>query len=86
MGIFYSSTGTPGGAVVSLMVARVPGRELFERLLGSHIDFCTVCVDKRHTKIVFLSRLLPIVSLDIIRYGAGLSAEWSEEFQSGTPI
>lgn len=39
-----------------------------------HINFCPHCSDKILTKVVFLSRLIPVVSFDIVSYGAGLTA------------
>jgi uncharacterized membrane protein YdjX (TVP38/TMEM64 family) len=72
-GTLYSSVGALGGAVVSFMIARFLGREFISRFLGGHINFCAACSDKLLTKIVFLSRLLPIVSFDIVSYGAGLT-------------
>jgi uncharacterized membrane protein YdjX (TVP38/TMEM64 family) len=73
LGTFYSSIGALGGAVISFAIARFLGREFIERFLGGHINFCMTCSDKLLTKIVFFSRLIPVVSFDIISYGAGLT-------------
>ncbi|MGD2272719.1 MAG: TVP38/TMEM64 family protein [Desulfobacterales bacterium] len=73
LGTLYSVIGALGGAVISFMITRVMGRELLEPFLGGHINFCKHCSDKLLTKIVFLSRLLPVVSFDIVSYGAGLT-------------
>ncbi len=73
LGTIYSSLGALIGATVSFMIARLLGREWIERFLGGHINFCATCSNKLLTKIVFVSRLLPIVSFDIISYGAGLT-------------
>ena len=72
-GTLYSVFGALAGAVISFMIARFLGRGLIERFLGGHINFCTECSDKILTKAVFLSRLMPIISFDIISYGAGLT-------------
>ncbi len=72
-GTLYSVAGALGGAVVSFLIARFLGRELIERFLGGHVNFCSSCSDRLLTKIVFLSRLLPVVSFDVISYGAGLT-------------
>ena len=72
-GTIYSVFGALGGAVVSFLIARFLGRDFIERFLGGHVNFCSSCSDKLLTKIVFLSRLLPVVSFDIISYGAGLT-------------
>jgi uncharacterized membrane protein YdjX (TVP38/TMEM64 family) len=72
-GTLYSVAGALAGAAVSFMIARLIGRELIERFLGGHINFCTHCSDKVLTRIVFMSRFLPVVSFDIVSYGAGLT-------------
>ena len=73
MGTVYSVAGALIGAVISFMIARLLGRELIERYLSGHVNFCDRCSDRILTKIVFLSRLLPVVSFDVISYGAGLT-------------
>jgi uncharacterized membrane protein YdjX (TVP38/TMEM64 family) len=73
LGTLYSSLGALGGASLSFLIARLLGREWIERFLGGHINFCTACSNKFLTKIVFFLRLLPVVSFDIISYGAGLT-------------
>jgi uncharacterized membrane protein YdjX (TVP38/TMEM64 family) len=73
LGTLYSAIGALGGAVISFMITRILGRELIEPLLGGHINFCQACSDKLLTKIVFFSRLIPVVSFDVISYGAGLT-------------
>lgn len=72
-GTIYSVLGALGGAVVSFLIARFLGRDVLARFLGGHVNFCSACSDKLLTKIVFLSRLLPVVSFDIVSYGAGLT-------------
>lgn len=73
LGTLYSVIGAVSGSVMSFMIARLLGRQLIERFLGGHIIFCGTCSDKLLTKVVFISRLLPFVSFDIISYGAGLT-------------
>lgn len=72
-GTAYSLLGALAGALASFMIARFLGRELMERFLGGHVNFCTRCSDRLLTRIVFLSRLLPFVSFDVVSYGAGLT-------------
>jgi uncharacterized membrane protein YdjX (TVP38/TMEM64 family) len=74
LGTLYSALGALGGSVVSFLIARFLGRELVKRLLRGHINFCVGCSDKILTKVVFFSRLIPVVSFDIVSYGAGLTA------------
>ena len=73
LGTLYAAVGALGGAVLSFLLARFLGRDLIERFLSGHINFCTQCSDKVLAKIVFISRLIPVISFDIISYGAGLT-------------
>ena len=73
LGTLYAALGALGGSVISFMITRKLGRELIEPFLGGHINFCEDCSDKLLTKVVFLSRLIPVVSFDIVSYGAGLT-------------
>lgn len=72
-GTLYASFGALLGSMISFLIARYLGRELVERLISGHINFCTRCSDRLLTKIVFISRLLPMISFDVISYGAGLT-------------
>ncbi len=73
LGTIYSVIGATIGAVVSFLLARILGRELIEGFLRGHINFCTNCSDKILAKIVFISRLIPVISFDVVSYGAGLT-------------
>ncbi len=83
-GTIYSVAGAMIGAVLSFIIARVLGRELIERFLGGHINFCEHCSDRLLTRIVFFSRLLPVVSFDVISYGAGLTKMSLKKFSAAT--
>jgi uncharacterized membrane protein YdjX (TVP38/TMEM64 family) len=83
-GTVYSVIGALAGAVVSFSIARIMGRELVERFLGGHVNFCESCSDRMLTRIVFLSRLLPVVSFDVISYGAGLTKMSLRSFSMST--
>jgi uncharacterized membrane protein YdjX (TVP38/TMEM64 family) len=72
-GTLYSVAVALAGAVVSFFIARLLGRELIERFLSGHINFCTACSNRLLTKVIFFSRLIPFISFDIVSYGAGLT-------------
>ncbi len=86
MGTVYSVLGALSGSVVSFMIARFLGREFIQKYLGGHINFCTSCSDNVLTKIVLISRLLPVVSFDIVSYGAGLTKMSLRKFALATFI
>jgi uncharacterized membrane protein YdjX (TVP38/TMEM64 family) len=83
-GTIYSVVGATGGAVVSFLIARSLGREFIARFIGGHINFCVACSDKLLTKVVFLSRLLPVISFDVVSYGAGLTSMSLKKFTLAT--
>ena len=86
LGTAYAVVGALSGAVASFWIARLLGRDLIQRVLGGHINFCTACSDKLLTRIVLLSRLLPFVSFDIVSYGAGLTKMSTRRFALATGI
>ncbi|NIO04958.1 MAG: hypothetical protein GTN74_10175 [Proteobacteria bacterium] len=73
LGTIYSAVGALGGAVTSFLIARFLGRDFIQIFLGGHINFCTQCSNILLAKVIFLSRLIPIISFDIVSYGAGLT-------------
>ncbi len=86
MGTGYSVIGALIGAVISFMIARFLGREFIEKFLGGHVNFCPSCSDKVLVKIVFISRLIPLVSFDIVSYGAGLTKMSLRKFSIATVL
>jgi uncharacterized membrane protein YdjX (TVP38/TMEM64 family) len=72
-GTLYALTGATLGAMVSFFVARWLGRDLIARFLKGHINFCQQCSDRLLIKVVFLARLIPAVSFDMVSYGSGLT-------------
>lgn len=72
-GTLYAVTGATLGAMVSFFVARWLGRDLIARFLKGHINFCQQCSDMLLIKVVFLARLIPAVSFDMVSYGSGLT-------------
>jgi uncharacterized membrane protein YdjX (TVP38/TMEM64 family) len=73
LGTLYSATGALGGALISFGLARFLGRRFIERFLRGHINFCASCSDRLLTLVIFLTRVVPIVSFDLVSYGAGLT-------------
>ncbi len=73
LGAAYAVLGAELGAIISFLIGRAVGREVLSRLLRMNIAFCEKCSDHHLAVFVFLSRLLPIFSFDLISYGAGLT-------------
>lgn len=73
LGTLYAAAGAALGAVAAFQIARWSGRDLVERLVRGHISFCTACSDKLLTRLIFVTRLIPLVSFKVVSYGAGLT-------------
>ena len=72
-GTLYVIAGAEVGALIAFLIARLVGRDVLKRWFGSKIDAGMLGSQNALTAIVFLSRLMPFVSFDLISYAAGLS-------------
>lgn len=73
LGTSYSIIGAEIGAIASFLIGRALGREVLTRILRTNVTFCERCSDRHLAIFVFLARLLPIFSFDLVSYGAGLT-------------
>ena len=73
LGTVYSVVGAEIGAILSFLIGRALGREALTRISRTDVTFCERCSDRHLAIFVFLARLLPIFSFDLISYGAGLT-------------
>ena len=73
LGTTYAVVGAEIGAILSFLIGRFLGKDLIVRLLNTKVAFCEKCSDHHLIGIVFLARLLPVFSFDLISYGAGLT-------------
>lgn len=73
LGTLYAVIGAEIGAIASFVISRALGREALSRILRTEIQFCERCSDRHLALFVFLARLLPIFSFDLVSYGAGLT-------------
>ena len=72
-GAGYAVLGAEIGAIISFLIGRAVGREALSRWLNIQVTFCQKCSDHHLMILVFLARLVPIFSFDIVSYGAGLT-------------
>jgi len=61
------------GAVVAFWIARTFGNRAIRSLTGKTVHFCDGCSRRTLATLVFVARLIPVVSFDVVSYGAGLS-------------
>ncbi|MFZ2088114.1 MAG: TVP38/TMEM64 family protein [Desulfobaccales bacterium] len=73
LGTLYSTLGATVGAVAAFLIARYLGREFIDRFIRGHNNFCIQCSNRLLTKVIFISRLIPFISFDVVSYGAGLT-------------
>lgn len=72
-GTLYIVLGAQLGAMIAFGIARFAGYELIRKWFGDKIETGMWGNQNRLTALVFVSRLLPFISFDLISYGAGLS-------------
>lgn len=84
LGTLYSLIGATIGAQVSFLISRTLGTQIVEKFIKGHINFCPSCSSKLLSKVVFITRLIPFFSFDIISYGAGLTKMTLRSFTIST--
>lgn len=72
-GTFYVMIGAEAGALIAFGVARYLGRDPLVKWFGPKVDAGLLGSQNALTWAVFLSRLMPFVSFDLMSYAAGLS-------------
>ena len=85
-GTLYAALGALVGSMISFGIARLLGRHVVEKIVGGHISFCQECSDRLLTRLIFVSRLIPVLSFDLISYGAGLTKMSLRNFALATFI
>ncbi len=73
LGTAYAVIGAEIGAIASFLIGRALGREVLTRILRTKVTFCERCSNHHLAIFVFLARLVPLFSFDVISYGAGLT-------------
>lgn len=73
-GTLYVLAGAELGAIFAFALARLLGRDALRRWFGDKVDTGWLGSQRSLMAIIFVSRLLPFMSFDLISYAAGLSA------------
>ena len=73
-GAIYVIAGAEAGALIAFMIARVLGRDLLAQWFGDKVDAGLLGSQNALMFAVFISRLIPFISFDLMSYAAGLSA------------
>ena len=72
-GGFYTIIGGMLGAVACFFIARLLGIAFIKKIIGKVPCFTEHCKEKHLVLLVFLSRLVPFLSFDLVSYCAGLT-------------
>lgn len=72
-GTLYVMLGAMGGAMVAFAVSRFVGYDTVHRWFGGRLSVGLIGSQNALTGIVFVSRLLPFLSFDVVSYAAGLT-------------
>ena len=72
-GTLYVLLGAEIGAIAAFGIARLVGYEVLRRWLGERLSLGWLGSQNALMGLVFVSRLLPFVSFDVISYAAGLT-------------
>jgi len=72
-GALYVLVGAEAGALAAFGLARLVGYETVHRWFGDRLSIGLIGSQNVLMGIVFVSRLLPFLSFDIVSYGAGLT-------------
>jgi len=72
-GTIYIVAGAEIGAIIAFMIARFAGHELARKYLGDNLSLGRFGSQNAMTTIVFVSRLIPFMSFDLVSYAAGLT-------------
>jgi uncharacterized membrane protein YdjX (TVP38/TMEM64 family) len=83
-GTLYIVLGAELGATIAFGIARFAGYELIRKWFGNRIETGLWGNQNRLTALVFVSRLMPFISFDLISYGAGLTPIRFWRFASAT--
>ncbi len=74
LGTLYAAMGAEIGGITSFLLARWLGRDAVERLLDPDTFLCPDCSSKVLARAIFVMRLLPSFSFDLVSYAAGLTS------------
>lgn len=72
-GTLYVLLGAELGALAAFGLARLLGHDILRRWFGARLEMGLLGSQNALTGIVFVSRLLPFVSFDLVSYAAGLT-------------
>lgn len=73
VGTALAVSGAIIGATGAFWISRVHGQRAIRALTGHEAHFCRGCSKRSMFTLVLIARLIPVVSFDVVSYGAGIS-------------
>ena len=74
MGTIYIVAGAEIGAICAFLIARAVGAGIIKKLLGGSVSLDRFSSQNALMMTVFVSRLVPFLSFDLVSYAAGLTS------------
>jgi uncharacterized membrane protein YdjX (TVP38/TMEM64 family) len=74
LGTVYIVIGAGTGAVIAFMIARLTGFQVMQKYIGKSWSLNRFTTQNSLMVIIFVSRLVPFLSFDLISYAAGLTS------------
>jgi len=72
-GTVYVAIGSELGAIIAFFIARLVGTDILQKWVGDRLTKTMLGSQNTLMGIVFISRLLPFISFDMISYAAGVT-------------
>lgn len=86
LGTVYIIIGAIAGALIAFIIARKLGHDFFKDRFNSHFAIHITGSQNTMMFIVFISRLAPFISFDVISYAAGLTSLSIQRFLIATTM
>jgi len=73
VGTVYVAIGSELGAIIAFFIARLVGVEVLQKWVGDRLSKTMLGSQNTLMAVVFISRLLPFISFDMVSYAAGVT-------------
>ncbi|MDD3839287.1 MAG: TVP38/TMEM64 family protein [Clostridia bacterium] len=86
LGTIYTSIGVTLGSFIAYWLAQKLGKDFVDKILKGKLKTFNDNSEKHGFKIILLMRVIPVLPVDVISYGAGLSNITFKDFAFGTLV
>ncbi len=72
--VIFGGLGTIIGAIIAFFIARIGGKPIISKLIGNKwIDRLDGWIERKGTKVILFTRIIPIIPFDLISYMSGIT-------------